>query len=345
AVVEKRTDARAYQAVPTIGRFGEKIAAAAGMSSNYELVVKQKKLGGNGPIMANALASFGLDVTYVGNLGYPDLDPVFSEFARRADVRSIAPAAHTDALEFGDGKLMLGKMEPLYEVTWENITSRLGPETFERLVGRSRLIAMVNWTMLPEMSRIWAKLLKDVLPELPETQQGNAAGRHVFIDLADPEKRTRDDLRYALKLCGKMQEMCEVTLGLNLKESQQAADVLGLPAPTDPEASIEDTAAAIREALDIACCVVHPRFAAAAATKDDRATFGGPYVQTPKISTGAGDHFNAGFMLGRILDRPTVECLCVGVATSGHYVRTGESPSAAVLADFISELPDPEPVG
>src|SRR4051794_18591654 len=59
AVVDKRHGHERYETVSTIGHFGGKISAAAGQSSNYELVVKQMKLGGNGPIMANALASLG----------------------------------------------------------------------------------------------------------------------------------------------------------------------------------------------------------------------------------------------------------------------------------------------
>ena len=65
AVVDKRHDLAQFDVVPTIQAFGEKILAAAGKSSNYELVVRQMKLGGNGPIMANALAAMGLGVTYV----------------------------------------------------------------------------------------------------------------------------------------------------------------------------------------------------------------------------------------------------------------------------------------
>src|SRR5437762_4268962 len=107
AVVDKRHDGGRFDAIKTIDRFGAKISAAAGQSSNYELVVKQMKLGGNGPIMANALASLGMSVTYVGNLGYPEVHPVFKEFARKAHVISIGEPAHTDALEFEDGKLML----------------------------------------------------------------------------------------------------------------------------------------------------------------------------------------------------------------------------------------------
>ncbi len=339
-VVETRGPAGEPATVPTIDRLARKIAGAAGQSSNYEILVRRVKIGGNGPIMADALARLGLDVTYVGNLGYPDLDPIFSDFARRADVRSIAPPAHTDALEFEDGKLMLGKLEPLAEITWENMTRRLGPETFEHLLSRSRLIGMVNWTMIPQMSRIWARLIADVLPQLPESRHGRRA---VFIDLADPEKRTRDDLRYALRLLAKMQEHVDVTLGLNLKEARQVCGVLGI-ACTDDAQNL-DIAAGIRGELELDCCVVHPRTGAAAATFEDRADVPGPFTRQPKISTGAGDHFNAGFVAARLLGLQLDACLCAGVATSGHYVRTARSPDAQGLADFIESLPDPEESG
>src|SRR5947207_15196505 len=71
AVVDKRQSFDRCETLATIEEFGQKILSAAGQSSNYELVVKQMKLGGNGPIMANALASLGVGVTYIGNVGYP----------------------------------------------------------------------------------------------------------------------------------------------------------------------------------------------------------------------------------------------------------------------------------
>src|SRR5262245_58615733 len=66
-VVDKRESAEKYQRLPTIARYAERLAAAAGKSTNVELVSQLVKLGGNGPIMANALASLGLRVTYLGN--------------------------------------------------------------------------------------------------------------------------------------------------------------------------------------------------------------------------------------------------------------------------------------
>src|SRR3954453_13402738 len=239
AVVDKRHEGAGpddYEPVKTISDLAAKMHKAAGQSSNYELVVKQRKLGGNGPIMANALASLGASVTYIGNVGYPTIDPVFEEFAKRAKVVSIGNPGHTDALEFEDGKLMLGKHETLQDVNWDNLVARVGRDRLKQLMDGAALIAMVNWTMLPHMSRIWAKLLDEVIPN-PERHN-----RRLFVDLADPEKRTHGDILDALKQLTLFQDQVDVILGLNLKESLEIADVLGLPGRTDPEESIEDNA-------------------------------------------------------------------------------------------------------
>src|SRR5581483_9854290 len=92
--------------------------------------------------------------------------------------------------------------------------------------------------------------------------------RQLFVDLADPEKRTVSDIREALQLLGRFQEQVDVTLGLNLKEATEIAGVLALPRPEDPEAAIEASARAIREAIGISCVVIHPRRGAAAATAE-----------------------------------------------------------------------------
>jgi sugar/nucleoside kinase (ribokinase family) len=95
--------------------------------------------------------------------------------------------------------------------------------------------------------------------------------------------------------------------------------------------------------MQIDCFVIHPRRGAAAATSDGHsAWFAGPFVKEPKISTGAGDHFNAGFCLGRVLGFGLEESLCTGVATSGYYVRTAISPSSQQLAEFATNLPKPQ---
>src|ERR1700722_16006951 len=187
-VVDKRESAEKYQRLPTIAKLSARLAGAAGVSTNIELVSQLSKLGGNGPIMANALASFGLRVTYLGTLGYPTLHPIFDSFSKLAEVHSVAEPGYTDALEFEDGKIMMGKHYALKQVTWENIQARFGKDKFAGKLESSDLIGFVNWTMLPYMSDVWAALLHELCPAL------NGKRRTIFFDLCDPEKRTHEDL-------------------------------------------------------------------------------------------------------------------------------------------------------
>ena len=63
----------------------------------------------------------------------------------------------------------------------------------------------------------------------------------------------------------------------------------------------------------------------------------GPYVEKPKLTTEAGDNFNAGFVLGLMLNLNPTEALLTGMATSGYYVRNAESPSFKQLIQFIED--------
>ena len=337
AVVDKRHSLEAFDEISTIEQFGEKVSDAAGKSMNFELVVKRMKLGGNGPIMANALAAAGMGVTYVGAVGYPTLHPVFSEMAEKASVISLGEPGHTDALEFADGKLMLGKYtREMSEVNWDNLMARVGQDRWVKLMDESDLIGMVNWVMLPFLGKIWEQSLALGVPN----RKGK--NRILFIDLCDPEKRTHADLLEAMGTLTRYQEKVDVILGLNLKEASSVAEVIGVSITGDAETQIVQTAARIREKLNLHCVVVHPRRGAAAATASEQGSFAGPFIKEPVISTGAGDHFNAGFCLGRVLNLNLDESLCVGTATSGYYVRTGVSPSARQLAEFIADMPKAE---
>lgn len=320
-----------FTPIATLAEFGQRIVAAAGKSTNIELYPRIDKLGGNGPIMANALLAAGTQVTYIGALGTPTVHPVFADMAARARTISLCDAAHTTAVECDDAKLMLGIMRSLDEVTYERICSVMGEAPFHAEVAGAGLLAFVNWTMIPNMTAIFHAIVDRVLPSLP-----SAPDRIFFFDLADPEKRSVQDLREALAAVARFAPFGRVTLGLNLKEAQQVAAALGVAAPTVEEASLRAAAAAIREKAALHTVVVHPRESAACATAAGTAWVPGPFTEKPLITTGAGDHFNAGFTTGLLLQLDPEACLALGVSTSGHYVRTGESPSLATLESFLA---------
>ena len=135
-VVDRRASETEYTTIEQIVELGTRIIGAAGQSTNLELVVERVKLGGNGPIMANALAALGPQVTCLGPLGEGQIHPAFAEMAERATLISLGAPGHTDALEFEDGKVMLGKLEPLNDVTWARVVgarrARAGPRACSR---------------------------------------------------------------------------------------------------------------------------------------------------------------------------------------------------------------------
>jgi len=320
----------AFEPIPTIEAFGNRILEAAGKSANIEMYEEYEKLGGNGPIMANALVAEELSVQYIGALGLP-INPVFKEFAQRTNAVSVAPPGITHALEFDDGKLMLGAMSGLDELTYPHIIEIMGEGAFLDSVNSADLIAMVNWTMIPNMTSFYEDMLTRVLPHIGPKE----SGRFFYFDLADPAKRSRGDLKEVLSVISRYRSYGSVTLGLNLSEAQQICEVLDLGDADETSKSLEEAASRIRNALNLSCVVIHPRTGAACATRDGSWYVEGPFCASPKISTGAGDHFNAGFSAAEVIGLSPEACLTVAVATSGQYVRTGRSPSLRETARFI----------
>jgi len=333
-LVDKRESVDKYQRLTTIAKYAERLAAAAGKSTNVEMVSQMVKLGGNGPIMANALARLGLKVCYLGNLGYPNLHPVFADFARVAEVHTLAEPGYTDALEFEDGKILCGKHRALRDVHWGNIAARFGADKFTANLQSAQLAGFVNWTMLTSMNDTFASILKEVCPKL------GGPRRKLFFDLADPEKRTHEDILKALSLITEFEKHFDVILGLNEKEAGEIGQhLLGQNKTERTPESLLQLTTQIRERLNVNTVVVHPVSYALAVSAGDSAMVEGPYTPKPLITTGAGDHFNAGFCLGKLLGFDNAKALLTGVSTSGFYVRSAKSPSVADLAGLLKDWP------
>jgi sugar/nucleoside kinase (ribokinase family) len=325
-VVDKRKSPEEYQRIPDIKAFAERIASVAGLSANVELVPVQTKLGGNGPIMANAMIAQGHQVTYIGALGKHFVHPVFREFAEACQkVVSLTEPGHTDALEFFDGKIMLGKMNTLPEVSLEQLLEKLPQKELEAMLAEVELVAFTNWTMLSNLNGIISGL-SDIIEKLPKKPK-------VFLDLADPKKRTHEDIREVLDLISAIP--AETILGMNLSESTIISLVLGIK-----EDEILKRAICIREKLGIAGVVIHPVNGAAIAHEQECVWLEGPYTPQPKLTTGAGDNFNAGFCNGWLSGLEPGQCVAVGVCTSGFYVRNERSGTRQEVTDFMKQWID-----
>ena len=321
-----------FDAIETIADLGERISAAAGKSANLELFPRFEKLGGNGPIMANAMLSLGLKVRYVGALGHPAIQPVFEDFAKKTEAVSLTEPGITTALEFKDGKLMFGNTRSLEEIDFARIMECCEEGKFLEMMANADVVSIVNWTMIPKMTSILVELVDRVLPNLPPRDT-----RSFFFDLTDPAKRSKDDIFEVLQVISRFQAHTEATLGLNYNEALQVCETLGLNGGDKDEESLKRIAKEIRRKLDISCVVVHPIESAACATRDGEWWSEGPFTENPKITTGAGDHFNAGFSTARLCGFSPLTSLALATCTSGHYVRTAQSPSTSQVIELLKQ--------
>ncbi|HPN93479.1 MAG: pfkB family carbohydrate kinase [bacterium ADurb.Bin236] len=338
-VVDTRKNNSEYARLEMMSDYAERIKSYAGKSGNIEYVPQRVKIGGNGPIMANAIASLGVSTTYIGTLGRPDIHPVFRPLKDAANVISIAEPCHTDAVEFLDGKIMVGKMAPVSHVTWDRILEDVGKERFVNLLDEARLLALVNWSMLPFMSDIWENIISEIFPKLSTT-----ADRFFFIDLADPQKRELSDIKRMLSIVPKFSRLYKVILGLNGREAGQIASALGLAADASGPDAAARACEEISRALGVFSVVVHPVEFAVTVVGGKTYHQDGPHTKRPVITTGAGDHFNAAFSLALSLGADPQTALLMGVCCSGHYVMTGETPDMDKLLSFMSDWRD-DPFG
>ena len=231
---------------------------------------------------------------------------------------------------------MLTKTTSLNEITWENIQLRYGREKFITNFSTSDFVGFVNWTMIPYMSDLWESILKEFCPANPHVR------RKVFFDLADPEKRNPQDIARALKLIVEFERFFEVILGLNEKEAYEIGSVLGLDSTDRSRNGLAALTQQIQKHVPISALVVHPVSFALAAGDGVVSVVDGPFVDKPLITTGAGDHFNAGFCLGKVLGFDDEMSVLVGVTTSGFYVRHAQSPRLTDLVEMLRNWPAKE---
>lgn len=329
--VATRHNLKEFTPIPSIEQFGQRILNAVGKSTNIELFTHQEKLGGNGPIMANSMASLGCLINYVGALGTPTVHPVFKSLSPNFQYKSISNPGVTRCLEFTDGKIMFGQLA-LTDITPELLLEHMNAEEQNSFFVQPDLIAMVNWTQTPFMKEIWDYLTMEYLP-----RQSLATPPYLFVDLADPQKRSNEDILYMLDQLKALNRFYRVILGLNEKESEEISKVLSLPLGERTMDGLKQRSRLLRETTNLHCVAIHPVEFAVASLESQTAGVDGPFEPKPKITTGAGDHFNAGFTYGLVSGLSLSASLLIGVANSGYYVRTAQSASPSNLVEFIND--------
>jgi hypothetical protein len=304
----------------SIPEFGNYILEKNEKNFAVELEEVITKIGGNMPITANALAGLGVHQSCIGTLGYPDIHSVFELMHPNCKLFSFANPGFTKAIEFKGSKILLAEMGDLNQVNWETIKRSIGIRTLTQLFIEPDLVCLLNWSEIKNSNAIWRGLLQDVL-------QKHQLGKRplAFVDLADCSRKSSGSIHEAIGLLKDFSAHWDVVLGLNLNEAINVHSVV--TGRELREKDIETIGEDLFKQMSVHSIVIH--FSRHAWTWDHGGVYraSSNFISQPKISTGAGDNFNAGYCLGLLMALNTESCLALGHATSGYYMQHGRSPN------------------
>jgi sugar/nucleoside kinase (ribokinase family) len=318
-VVMSRGEAGGAGYYPDIASFASRIAAAAGRSADLELDVFDVRPGGNAPIMAHALGVLGASVTCTGAVGDGELIPAFE--AWRSDCRFIplGPPGHTLSLEFNDGKIMMADLADLDKLTWDSIEQRIGLDRMIDEVSKCCLVALVNWSSLLHGTEIWKQFGSRVLTKAWGVNASRRDKKYLYFDITDMTKHNRKAILECLDIILSYRAFGRVILGLNENEAFLLSRAVSPDTPAEPETAVKTIYA--YGAVDT--ILVHPISGCHIVDEKGSRFINGPFIEKPLITTGGGDHFNAGYVYGIMQGMAADEAVHFALKTASSFVAAG----------------------
>lgn len=336
-LVKCRNSTVEYSLFEKIEEFADHIKASAGRSADVEIISSEIKLGGNAPIMANAIAKMGIKTNCIGALGFPEIHNAYKQLTCDFVPLSIAEPAYTHAFEFQDGKIMFGNVSSLDNIDWQEVKTHIGLEKLIQIFDQSDLIGIVNWRYINNMKSILHGIIEEVFPSIkPEI----LFKKRLFFDIADPSGRSTEDLWEFLNMLRIFSGYVNVILGVNEREARAVYECILKRKDTvvrQKGETLRDLGIFIFNNLGISVLVIHTVTDAVAISANEICEVEGFFVDKPKISTGGGDNFNGGFCIGQMLELSLEQSLTIANATSSFYVSNGYSPNLNELLRFLSK--------
>ena len=309
------------QPFETIADFGAYLVGQAGKSCSIALSIESRRLGGNLPYLSRAAGRLGLDVTCIGMLGAPAVDPVFADMPCRT--RSYAPAGEATALEFRDGKVFLAADVALPDDAWTLVTSA-APDA-PALLGTADLIALVNWSELDFSHSLWEQTLAHAVEPTAADK-----GKFSFFDLCDCARRSAEEIDRVLRLIGRFAARRTAILSLNENEALLCGARL-----LDGETDLARISAGLRQTYSVDEILIHTVRETLLDTNAGLVRRPTLYVERPVISTGAGDNFNAASCFAAVLGLAPEDRVAFANQYAHDYISLGESPT---LAEVLTQL-------
>ncbi len=330
SLVEERNSVKDYKLMESMLTLNERIKDSAGGGLSTEILKKDKRAGGFNANTARVLTVFDLKPTLMALF---EGEGIFSEIKNKAEVINLGEACSSQIFEFNDGKLMFPNNENVRTMNWNSIKDRVGLKKLIELFERSELIAFGYWANMPYYNKIIEGIKNEVLPKI------NNRERKLFMDFGNVKKRSDEDLKLFAKSLSELENYFEITVSLNKTEALDTASALSL-VNCNNYINYESTAAEIRAEIGISNFVLHTNNIAVSAGVDGIKKLNQPYCENPVLTTGAGDTFNGGYILGLLLSDDREIQLAAASAAAGYFIRNGRPPKKNEMINFLENYPE-----
>jgi len=319
----KKRSADTIEYFDSIADFGEYISGKNGISCSIELEETMRKPGGNCVIFADTISKLGTETSAVGLFGDGQINKEFQKLSESCELYSFGENPFALAVEFINGKVILSPGVKLYKDAWNCIYSSVGEDNFDRIFTQADMLALLNWSELEFSTQIWRHLL-DLLKDDPGEK------RQIIIDLSDCSRNTKEQIDEMLTILNGFAKKRIVIFSLNDNEAFELLKHFGLT-----QKDLMSAGEALVERIGVQALVIHS--AKACYTFEEGESFMTPtqFNKKPKLLTGGGDNFNAGYAMGRLLELDATKCNILGNSVSSYYISHGDSPTLRQLKNHI----------
>jgi hypothetical protein len=305
---------------------GDRILEAVEASSSLSLGWQEsgRRAGGHVCHLGRAYDTLGYDPTLVGTLGDP-VQPFFEERFGHLSLHSLGEPGKTQAVEFNDGKLLLTESGDIENLDWEWLLDRVGRDTLAAALDGAQVLGIGYWAMVVGLPEILDGLREQVWPTLADPPEWT------IVDPADIRRLASEDIDAVAEATERFATVTDLTLSANGVETRALAEAVSGQAGEETT----ENARRLFESLDVARVVSHGARQSCCVSADGTTTVSVEPVDEPALTTGAGDHFNAGFSLGLCVGLSESAALVTGNALARRFVATGQTPDYEELTAAV----------
>jgi hypothetical protein len=287
------------------------------------------KAGGNAPILSSTRCALNVKSFCIGSMGIPVVNPLFENSSDPVELLSIKQPGDSRAIEFTDGKIILSDLSEFADYDWDYVKRNVNLDNIRNQVKACDVVALVDWANLLNATNIWRGFLHDVISSV------NRKDFKFLFDLCDPSRKNAVAVKEMLDLLSSYSNYGKVTLALNENECIKINIALGNDMMNNRSNALGELGSAIFNATSVNTLLIHPTDRVVAFQKDYVIELKGRVVQEPKIQTGGGDNFNAGYCLGLMNNLSLEQCMLLGNVTAGTYIQNGNTPDIEELILYL----------